>query len=394
MEHDVSSPDTGTPLPASTVFNSNLAGRGRHPMGTAKTGRRDLQSRHLTCPLSQGSQPLAYERRGRGRDTTHGRARSRPSGWGPLISDARHDPGRGIRHPAVTSIGAAVHTVHHPQKEQAEISATLDDQGFDKSSPLVGDPIRPGTQPNWSRHHVDLAGETALYPQPGARVLRGDRDHRDGLPVVLPCQPTDELGLPLVVGGVGLKQINVTPGTAGGRDRRNPACPGDNQEGGSVLLGHAQGSAKRVAKAIQHHDASTRGGMPWSGQMKRRAVAMQITTKSTVSAARTLRHRLRRREWTRDGVPTKRSGHLFCRFRNNPLGESVAHRAPVNQGNRPHLSHKPTRQEQRMSAVVGKGPMFTTSPGSTVHLSPSLPPKVTLPSRTAFPVSRDDRTSA
>ena len=43
-----------------------------------------------------------------------------------------------------------------------------------------------------------------------------------------------------------------------------------------------------------------------------------------------------------------------------------------------------------MSAVVGKGPMFTTSPGSTVHLSPSLPPEVTLPSRTAFPVSRDD----
>jgi len=135
------------------------------------------------------------------------------------------------------------------------LAAALDDQGFDKGSPLVGDPIRPGTQPNWSRHHVDLARETAFYPQPGARVLRGDRDHRDGLPVVLPRQPTDELGLAL---GRGRRGVEA--------DQRHPSYPlgagiagsrralGDNQEGGSVLLGHTQGSAKRVARAIQHHD--------------------------------------------------------------------------------------------------------------------------------------------
>jgi hypothetical protein len=57
----------------------------------------------------------------------------------------------------------------------------------------------------------------------------------------------------------------------------------------------------------------------------------------------------------------------------------------------------PTSRLGRSRRDVSGGSKRTNAhdtPGSTAHLSPSLPPEVTLPSRTALPVSRDDRTSA
>ena len=50
----------------------------------------------------------------------------------------------------------------------AFLAASLENQSLDEGRPLVGDLIRPGTQPDWSGHDVDPARETAFYPQPSA----------------------------------------------------------------------------------------------------------------------------------------------------------------------------------------------------------------------------------